>query len=106
MLLIFPETKYWEKESFVNSELTKLLQTIITSNIIGDATLETLLSENANYVLKLSQLVLQESNREKTRLYANLILSQGYIRVVIEEMIEEGIRENSSAIFDILGYWN
>ena len=87
----------------INNELTKLSQITISSNIIGDTTLETLLSENANYVLKLSQLVLQESNREKTRLYANLILSQGYIRVVIEEMIEEGIEENSSTIFYYLG---
>ena len=60
------------------------------SNLLGGETLETLLSENAQYVLKLSQLVLQESDQEKSRLYANLIMSQGYIRVVIEEMIEEG----------------
>ena len=63
---------------------------VLIFNHLGDVTLETLLSENAQYVLKLSQLVLQESDREKTRLYANLILSQGYIRVVIEEMVEEG----------------
>ena len=57
---------------------------------VGCEGLEALQSENAQYVTKLSQLVLQETDREKTRLYANLILSQGYIRVVIEEMIEEG----------------
>jgi hypothetical protein len=42
------------------------------------------------YVTKLSQLVLHETDREKTRLYANLILSQGYIKIVIEEMVDEG----------------
>ena len=59
-------------------------------NFLGCESLETLLTENAQYVTKLSQLVLHETDREKTRLYANLILSQGYIRVVIEEMVEEG----------------
>ena len=59
-------------------------------NFLGFDSLETLLSENAQYVTKLSQLVLHETDREKTRLYANLILSQGYIRVVIEEMVDEG----------------
>ena len=59
-------------------------------NSLGCESLETLLTENAQYVTKLSQLVLHETDREKTRLYANLILSQGYIRVVIEEMVEEG----------------
>ena len=52
--------------------------------------MEALQSENSQYVTKLSQLVLQETDPEKTRIYANLILSQGYIRVTIEEMIEEG----------------
>ena len=52
--------------------------------------MEALQSENSQYVTKLSQLVLQETDLEKTRIYANLILSQGYIRVTIEEMIEEG----------------
>lgn len=57
---------------------------------IGSDSLQSLQTENAQYVCKLSHLVLQETDREKTRLYANLILTQGYIRVVIEEMIEEG----------------
>ena len=52
--------------------------------------MEALKSENSQYVTKLSQSVLQETDPDKSRIYANLILSQGYIRVVIEEMVEEG----------------
>ena len=59
-------------------------------HFLGCESLEALLAENSQYVAKLSQLVLHETDREKSRVYANLILTQGYIKGVIKEMIEEG----------------
>ena len=82
-LVYFTSISLFPIPSIFHSTVTKFC-------LSGCGSLEALQSENSQYVTKLSQLVLQETDPEKTRIYANLILSQGYIRVTIEEMIEEG----------------
>ena len=54
---------------------TGLIETAICSGKPEE--IESLRSQNEEYVAKLSRLVLQETDKEKTRVYANLILSQG-----------------------------
>ena len=89
------------KEKVAHNSKSEIMHNIITScqlrlmlflflHFLGCESLEALLAENSQYVAKLSQLVLHETDREKSRVYANLILTQGYIKGVIKEMIEEG----------------
>ena len=66
---------------------TAKLETAIGEN----GKIEKLRDENETYLKKLSNLVLKENNREKTRVFANLILSQGYTRIVIDELEEQGV---------------
>ena len=55
---------------------TALIETALSSGQ-GPDEIPKLRTQNEEYVSKLSKLVLQETDKEKTRVYANLILSQG-----------------------------
>lgn len=66
---------------------TAKLETAITES----GKMDSLKDENETYIQKLSKLVLDEQDKERTKLFANLILSQGYIRIVIEELEDKGV---------------
>ena len=64
---------------------TGLIETAIGSGSKDE--IEALRKQNEAYVSKLSALVLQETDKEKSRVYANLILSQGKKQWIFKEKL-------------------
>jgi dynein heavy chain len=65
----------------------------VQNSIDGGKTIDKkdLLQENKDFIQMLGDLILQETSCERTKVYANLVLSQGYFSTILEDAVKNEV---------------